>query len=391
LWQIRKAAQSHQVVDYQEAKLVLTESQLTPHSFGRYIFLNKQAYESGEIEFEIIAHELTHVRQTHSTDIVLFEVLRAFWWVNPCLILYRRAIQLNHEFLADAAVLRSCADVRSYQLLLISKAALLPSGALTSQFNYSSTKKRILMMTTNTPKAMKWVLSAAVVPLAASMMWILGEATYAQVPPKAPKAPKAPRTAPSPADPASLPHEVTPPDPVAPPPPPPPPPPGRVVTNIPAGPGLSEAEMDTYAKLCEANRGANGYMNFSLISPSERSQLNELFRRMSHQQRSNQTIVFRKINHYEQIPTQTQIEEWKNAQKYGLWIDGRKVSNNALNKHTAGNFKHYSVSKLHKNTVNYGKYYFQVDLQTAKYFKKIKAQADTSEVMVFYMAKLPKR
>jgi bla regulator protein blaR1 len=185
---------------------------------------------------------------------------------------------------------------------------------------------------------------------------------------------------------------VTPPDPVAPPPPPPPPPPqGRVVTNIPAGPGLSEAEMATYAKLCEDNKGKNGHINYNLISASERSQLNELFRRMSEKQRSNQTVLFRKVNHYEQTPTQNQVDEWKNAKKYGLWIDGRKVNNHELNRYDAADFKHYSVSKLHKNTVNYGKYYFQVDLQTAEYFKKIKAQADTSEVIVFRMPALPKR
>lgn len=372
------------------AVLVLMPEPVHAHSFGSYIFVNEQEYLSGSIAPEILTHELAHVRQRHSWDIVFVECIRALWWFNPFLILYRRAIQLNHEYLADLAVVSQSPSVAAYQLLLLRQTAAASNLALSSQFNYSFIKRRILMMTTNTPKAMKWVLSAAVVPLAASMMWILGEASYAQVPPKAPKAPKAPRSVPTPPDPASAPDPIAPPLPPDPaslphpiaPPPPPPPPPGLFVTNIPAGAGISEAEMATYTEICEANRNTKGRIDPSLFSTDERAQLDGLFARMTAEQRAKHRVFFMKLSHDEQVPSSTQIEDWKNARKYGLWIDGRKVSNHTLNGYTAADFKHYFVSKLHKNTVNYGKYYFQVDLETSRYFQKRQEDLKANQLIV---------
>ena len=46
------------------------------------------------------------------------------------------------------------------------------------------------------------------------------------------------------------------------------------------------------------------------------------------------------------IPAEAQFEKWKNPSDYGVWIDGKKVLNEDLNKYKASDFSHYSVSSL---------------------------------------------
>ena len=140
--------------------------------------------------------------------------------------------------------------------------------------------------------------------------------------------------------------------------------------------------MATYTEICEANRNTKGRIDPSLFSTDERAQLDGLFARMTAEQRAKHRVFFMKLSHDEQVPSSTQIEDWKNARKYGLWIDGRKVSNHTLNGYTAADFKHYFVSKLHKNTVNYGKYYFQVDLETSRYFQKRQEDLKANQLIV---------
>ena len=52
---------------------------------------------------QVLRHELAHVRQGHTYDHLLLEVLRAVLWFNPFVHLCGRALALTHEFLADEA------------------------------------------------------------------------------------------------------------------------------------------------------------------------------------------------------------------------------------------------------------------------------------------------
>jgi len=90
--------------DYNGARIVLVKDKLVPHSFGRYIFINSEDYNSGLVPDEIMIHELTHVRQRHTFDILFIELLISFGWFNPVFYLYRNKIKQNHEYLADDAV-----------------------------------------------------------------------------------------------------------------------------------------------------------------------------------------------------------------------------------------------------------------------------------------------
>ncbi len=146
-------------------KIVLTDTESIPHSFGNYIFLNKNEYNSGLIEEEVLTHEMTHVRQWHSLDILFIEFLLILFWFNPILYLYRNRIKLNHEFLADEGVISAYNDVPHYQMILIDKISRQNSLSLTSNFNYLLTKKRLTMMTRKTSTRIAVMKRVVILPL----------------------------------------------------------------------------------------------------------------------------------------------------------------------------------------------------------------------------------
>ncbi len=90
-------------------KLVMLEKEVSPFSFLDYVFvsqslMNKEGYD------RMLAHELEHVKQGHTFDVLILEILTVFQWFNPFMWLLRRAIRENHEYLADQAVLKSGVD-----------------------------------------------------------------------------------------------------------------------------------------------------------------------------------------------------------------------------------------------------------------------------------------
>lgn len=134
-----------QVLD--NVKVVLIEEAALPHSFWKSIFINKEEFETGKIPLELIAHEKAHLQQKHTLDILFIEVLQIVFWFNPLLVLFKKAIKLNHEFLADEAVNKQFDSVTAYQKLLLNFASNKNTIALASNLNYLITKKRLIMMT----------------------------------------------------------------------------------------------------------------------------------------------------------------------------------------------------------------------------------------------------
>jgi hypothetical protein len=102
-------------VKYKNATLVLVDEKTLPHTFLNHIFVNFDDYNQRTIEDELYTHELVHVTQKHTLDILFIELLITIFWFNPLLYLYKKAIQLNHEFLADQKVVESYNNVPFYQ------------------------------------------------------------------------------------------------------------------------------------------------------------------------------------------------------------------------------------------------------------------------------------
>jgi TonB family protein len=124
--------------------LVILEKECSPFSFMNYIFVSRPLQNSEGYD-RMMAHEMEHIRQGHSLDVLILELLTAFQWFNPFMWMLRRAIRENHEFLADQAVLGSGVKRGYYKKLLLNQFAG-DQLVLTNNFNYSLIKKRIKMM-----------------------------------------------------------------------------------------------------------------------------------------------------------------------------------------------------------------------------------------------------
>ena len=157
------------------ATLVLVEDLISPHTFWNYIFINKEEYKNEKLEEELLTHELTHVTQRHTIDVLLIELLKIIFWFNPLFYFLKKLIQLNHEFIADNKVIHLHKNISEYQHLLLNKAAWNNDYYLASNLNYSLTKKRLVMMSTRTSKVNNWLKKLAVIPLLTGSIYVFAE------------------------------------------------------------------------------------------------------------------------------------------------------------------------------------------------------------------------
>ncbi|WP_071341215.1 M56 family metallopeptidase [Maribacter sp. 1_2014MBL_MicDiv] len=149
---------------------VLLKEELPPHTFLRYIFLNKQKFESKSIPAAVLLHEETHAKEWHSFDVLFIELLQVLFWFNPLIYVFKRSIKLNHEFLADSAVIKGQENQLHYQNTLLSylsndNSHTHQSVGIANAINYSSIKKRFIIMKKQTSKRGILIRSVLVFPL----------------------------------------------------------------------------------------------------------------------------------------------------------------------------------------------------------------------------------
>lgn len=116
-----------------------------PFSFLHFLFW-PEALKDEHLEKEyMLRHEETHIQQHHTLDVLLSELVKAMCWFNPLAYRYSQALKDVHEYLADAAVLKT-GNRKQYGHLLIRQSLSGPSIALVNHFSTSQLKKRIHMM-----------------------------------------------------------------------------------------------------------------------------------------------------------------------------------------------------------------------------------------------------
>jgi len=115
-------------------------------SFFRWVFVNENMKHTEGMNV-IIAHEAAHCRQRHSIDVILAELIAILFWFNPLIWKIKKAIKLNHEYLADQSVLRSgIIPSAEYQMILLNRAAEGNLFSYVSSFTGNMLKHRILML-----------------------------------------------------------------------------------------------------------------------------------------------------------------------------------------------------------------------------------------------------
>jgi len=177
---LNEKTKSNTAISYKGSRLILLEEKTLPYTFLNTIFINQEDYHNRKVEPELYTHELIHVTQRHTLDILLVETLKVLFWFNPIFIFYKKAIQLNHEFLADEKVVKSHNNVSFYQNLLLSKANIHPAYNLASNLNYSVTKKRLIMMTRTTTTTRAMFKKTILIPVLSILIFFVCVKTVAQ-------------------------------------------------------------------------------------------------------------------------------------------------------------------------------------------------------------------
>ncbi|WP_456441940.1 M56 family metallopeptidase [Psychroserpens sp.] len=294
---------------------VLVKNLITPHAFFSYIFFNKHKFENSEIPEEVILHEQTHAKQKHSLDVLVLELLQIVFWFNPLIYLLKKDIKLNHEFLADHAVLKNGIQPSTYQQLLLAFSSSASEPQLANAINYSSIKKRFTVMKTKTSKTSVWFRSLLIFPLIAFTLYGFSQKK-------------------------------------------------EVVKETSLGFSLQESvdktspEKDAYyQKATFKFKDTNG----TVIATKRYSELTQ-------EEKDRLLLPIGQIK--KKSPAQSDLDRWKDSKTYGVWSDGKQINNRLLDTFTPSNFSSFNESKLEKNAVNYGKYFNQVNLYSNIYFNE---------------------
>ena len=149
---------------YQDVDVVLIKERVLPHSFLKYVFVNEDDYKNETIEKELFTHEVTHIKEQHTLDILLVELFHIIFWFNPLIYFIKKSIRLNHEFIADQAVIEFHEDQVKYQEILIGLSSS-SQPMLTSHIDYGLMKKRFIMMASETTKQRIHFIKLGLIPI----------------------------------------------------------------------------------------------------------------------------------------------------------------------------------------------------------------------------------
>ena len=156
--------------------IVVTDRDTAPFSWMKYIVFCESDFRAGHEA--ILRHEKAHVRMRHSWDLLFTDIVTAFQWFNPAVWMLRADLRALHEFEADDFVLRSGADAREYQYLLIRKAVSASGNSITNSFSHSTLKNRITMMLRKRSSSWGALKALYLVPLVGLSLAATAETRY---------------------------------------------------------------------------------------------------------------------------------------------------------------------------------------------------------------------
>ncbi len=171
--QIRTLRKKGEVHYFEKYTRVIISKSATAFSFFKTIFLGDQIRE--EHHESIIKHELVHITQKHTYDLLFFELMRIINWFNPLVYVYQKRISELHEFIADSKV-EQTHKKEQYQLLLSQVFQTENISFINHFFKSSIIKKRIVMLQKQKSKQRYRLKYLVLIPLIVSMLFYTSSA-----------------------------------------------------------------------------------------------------------------------------------------------------------------------------------------------------------------------
>lgn len=348
IWKLISKAISNPKVKYKNAKLVLLDEKTLPHTFLNFIYINFEDYNNRNIEDELYTHELVHVNQKHTLDILFIEVLKVIFWFNPLFIFFKKAMQLNHEFLADEEIIKTYNNVPFYQNLLLQKGIGTQTIYLTSNLNYLVTKKRLIMMTKSTSQTIAVLKKIAIIPILTGLVYFFCIEIVAQEKISSGKSEIKKDNSSSKSETFVKQAQE------------------RKVEYL-----TYKVSDEEYYKdvICVYYENVDG--NDIKKWPTENIIFSKKYQELSKNEIGELEILkFRQEPIVKKSPTQKEINNFKNSKKYAIWIDGVHVDNAKLNNYKLSDFASFSGSVILKNArTKKHPQPFQYWFNTNKYYK----------------------
>jgi bla regulator protein blaR1 len=379
IYQIYRRRASCYTYEHEGTAILLLQHDVPPHSFLNNIFIAEKDYNIG-IDPQIIRHERAHAEQLHSIDIIIVELVQIVCWFNPLIPFYRKAIQLNHEFLADEAVVKNYDDMPEYQHLLLVKATQNNGLNLTSPFNYLTIKKRLIMMTKTT--SAKTALFKKLLVLPAVVVTLLLSCDRNTKTSEESKVNEAKQDAKptAPMKPEQMPiHDKK-----------------RLTFSATDAPETTVKEYEALLKkhglvpvinikekqlkAIKAKGHTTVYLDsvsyqqyqskLHNMSAGDKERLKELFLSMSKSQQDHQYVQF--IKGPEPAPkknvTAAQLQQWQDAKTYQIFIDNKPAENAVLANYKADDFDCMTLGKLSPKAAKKNGFNYLVQLMTKPFY-----------------------
>jgi beta-lactamase regulating signal transducer with metallopeptidase domain len=152
------------VVDMEGVDFIYTNLDQAPFSFLNNLFWKESISLDEDYGQKIFKHELTHIHQKHTLDVLFCQLINSICWMNPFNWLIQKELKAIHEFIADREAVGNNNVEEFVQLLLqahYGKHFLNPTHA----FYYSSIKRRLIMLTTTNNARASFLSKVLVLPV----------------------------------------------------------------------------------------------------------------------------------------------------------------------------------------------------------------------------------
>ena len=142
IYKVNKIKQGKKFEIIDNVKIIYTEENHIPFSFFNCIYLPDEINNP-----LILKHEMSHVKNHHSLDVILMEIMISFQWFNPFIYKMKKELQNVHEYIADNEAVENETDKSNYMMLLLQQCTADNFNTVANNFSFLLTKKRISMIT----------------------------------------------------------------------------------------------------------------------------------------------------------------------------------------------------------------------------------------------------
>ena len=142
IYKVNKIKQGKKFEIIDNVKIIHTNENHIPFSFFNNIYLPNEINNP-----LILKHEMSHVKNHHSLDVILMEIMISFQWFNPFIYKMKKELQNVHEYIADNEAVENETDKSNYMMLLLQQCTADNFNTVANNFSFLLTKKRISMIT----------------------------------------------------------------------------------------------------------------------------------------------------------------------------------------------------------------------------------------------------